>query len=83
MVASRNIDKKLKPLVWHLAPPSADIAIMGLARVFSAILLAIGSAAASSRLDVIDLPVGFVPEGITNGDEWIAYVGSLVGERTC
>eukprot|EP00903_Cladosiphon_okamuranus_P016257 g14994.t1 len=37
----------------------------------------VGCANASSRLDVIDLPVGFFPEGITNGDEWIAYVGSL------
>ncbi|CAM9696372.1 unnamed protein product [Ectocarpus sp. 13 AM-2016] len=32
---------------------------------------------ASSRLDVIDLPTGFAPEGITNGEGWTAYVGSL------
>ncbi|CAM9764608.1 unnamed protein product [Ectocarpus sp. 12 AP-2014] len=32
---------------------------------------------ASSRLDVIDLPTGFSPEGITNGEGWTAYVGSL------
>eukprot|EP00752_Nemacystus_decipiens_P012928 g11442.t1 len=40
-------------------------------------VLIIGSANGSSRLDVIDLPLGFFPEGITNGDEWTAYVGSL------
>lgn len=34
-----------------------------------------------SRLDVIDLPIGFFPEGITRGDdEWTAYVGSLAGD---
>ncbi|CAM9350375.1 unnamed protein product [Ectocarpus fasciculatus] len=33
---------------------------------------------ASSRLDVIDLPTGFFPEGITNGEGWTAYVGSLI-----
>lgn len=43
-------------------------------------VLIVGSASASSRLDVIDLPVGFFPEGITNGDGWIAYVGSLTSE---
>lgn len=37
-------------------------------------------ASASSRLDVIDLPMGFFPEGITSGGGWTAFVGSLVGE---
>eukprot|EP00904_Undaria_pinnatifida_P006177 jgi/Undpi1/268/HiC_scaffold_1.g00264.m1 len=33
---------------------------------------------ATSRLDVIDLPMGFFPEGIARGGEdWTAYVGSL------
>ncbi|CAN0166681.1 unnamed protein product [Ectocarpus sp. 6 AP-2014] len=35
-------------------------------------------ASASSRLDVIDLPTGFSPEGITSGRGWTAFVGSLV-----
>lgn len=43
-----------------------------------AILVTVASA--SSRLDVIDLPTGFSPEGITSGGGWIAFVGSLVGE---
>ncbi|CAM9340050.1 unnamed protein product [Ectocarpus sp. 6 AP-2014] len=34
-------------------------------------------ASASSKLDVIDLPRGFFPEGITNGEGWTAFVGSL------
>ncbi|CAM9316699.1 unnamed protein product [Ascophyllum nodosum] len=52
---------------------------MGLSSI-SIILICslVGSAAATSRLDVVDLPMGFSPEGITNGDEWIAYVGSLI-----
>lgn len=37
--------------------------------------------AASSRLDVIDLPTGFFPEGIALGEEWTVYVGSLGGEK--
>lgn len=40
-----------------------------------------GAAAKSSRLDVIDLPVGFFPEGIALAEEWTVYVGSLLGER--
>ena len=32
----------------------------------------------SSRLDVIDLPVGFFPEGIALGEGWTVYVGSLL-----
>lgn len=36
--------------------------------------------AASARLDVVDLPMGWKPEGITNGKGWTAYVGSLVGK---
>ncbi|CAN0019062.1 unnamed protein product [Ectocarpus sp. 6 AP-2014] len=38
---------------------------------------AIIASEASSRLDVIDLPTGFFPEGITNGEGWTAFVGSL------
>lgn len=37
--------------------------------------------AASSRLDVIDLPTGFFPEGIALGEEWTVYVSSLGGEK--
>lgn len=55
--------------------------MMGIVLFFFAFLLDFNYAAASSRLDVIDLPVGFAPEGITNGDEWTAYVGSIIGER--
>ena len=40
----------------------------------------IGSEA--SRLDLIDLPTGFFPEGITNGEGWTAYVGSLFSENS-
>lgn len=39
-----------------------------------------GVAAKSSRLDVVDLPVGFFPEGIALAREWTFYVGSLLGE---
>lgn len=52
----------------------------GLLLLSSLLIIGPGPANASSRLDVIDLPVGFRPEGITNGEEWIAYVGSLVSE---
>ena len=41
-----------------------------------------GPEAASSRLDVIDLPAGFVSGGITNGEGWTAYVGSVAGDST-
>lgn len=54
------------------------IGLSGLLLLASALIIA--SATASSRLDVIDLPLGFFPEGITNGDGWIAYVGSLASE---
>lgn len=40
-----------------------------------------GVAAASSRLDIIDLPVGFSPEGIALADEWTVYVGSITEGR--
>ncbi|CAM9164405.1 unnamed protein product, partial [Hapterophycus canaliculatus] len=52
---------------------------MKLSGFLSASLAILGSAfvSASSRLDVIDLPNGFYPEGITNGEGWTAYVGSL------
>lgn len=33
--------------------------------------------AASSRLDIIDLPLGFSPEGITLAEKWTVYVGSF------
>lgn len=47
-------------------------------------LLLLGPDAVRSRLDVIDLPIGFFPEGITRGDdEWTAYVGSLEGDNLC
>ncbi|CAM9667174.1 unnamed protein product [Scytosiphon promiscuus] len=49
-----------------------------LCSVVSALALWAGCVGASSRLDVIELPMGFYPEGITNGEEWTAYVGSLV-----
>lgn len=61
---------------------SLGIIVMGIVLFFFTFLLNFGCAAASSRLDVIDLPLGFSPEGITNGDEWTAYVGSLIGELT-
>lgn len=35
----------------------------------------LGVAAASSRPDLIDLPVGFFPEGIALAEEWTVYVG--------
>lgn len=38
-----------------------------------------GAAAKSSRLDVINLPVGFMPEGIALAEAWTVYVGSLQG----
>lgn len=34
---------------------------------------------ASSGLDVVDLPVGFMPEGITRGEDWTVYVGHRLG----
>ena len=46
-----------------------------------ACLVFVALEAVKSRLDVINLPVGFFPEGITRGDdEWTAYVGSLAGD---
>lgn len=52
---------------------------MGLQGAFTA-MLAVATAAvvgASSRLDIIDLPTGFFPEGITLAEEWTVYVGSF------
>ena len=58
---------------------------MGLFRTLTALLGAIGSipraASKSSRLDFIELPVGFMPEGIALAEEWTVFVGSLLGER--
>lgn len=55
--------------------------MMRLSGLLSASLMAIGlHFCASARLDVIDLPLGFFPEGITNGEEWTAYVGSLASK---
>lgn len=45
------------------------------------LMLLAGAAAAVNRLEVIDLPLGFAPEGITIGHPWEAYVGSIFGER--
>lgn len=50
---------------------------MRLSGLLSASLMTIGLKNTSARLDVIDLPLGFWPEGITNGEGWTAYVGSL------
>eukprot|EP00904_Undaria_pinnatifida_P000569 jgi/Undpi1/10512/HiC_scaffold_29.g12962.m1 len=51
---------------------------MGLQGVFAAMLtVATVVSAASSRLDIIDLPTGFFPEGITLAEEWTVYVGSF------
>lgn len=44
-------------------------------------LLFVGAESSSSKPDVIQLPVGFFPEGITIAKKSTAYVGSLVGER--
>lgn len=44
-------------------------------------LILTASNVASKRLDVIDLPDGFVSGGITNGEGWTAYVGSVAGEN--
>lgn len=57
---------------------------MGLQRVLAATVLTIAATAvaATSRLDIIDLPTGFFPEGITLAEEWTVYVGSFnEGER--
>ena len=46
-------------------------------------IIAIGVAAGSSRLDAIDLPKGFFPDGIALAEGWEVYVGSLLeGERS-
>lgn len=34
---------------------------------------------ASSGMDVVDLPTGFMPEGITRGEGWTVYVGNRIG----
>lgn len=62
------------------------LAFQGLGRMMARLLaglFVVGSLAiaTSAKPDVIDLPTGFFPEGITNGEEWTAYVGSLAGER--
>ena len=54
----------------------------GLLLLASAALSVVFFADASSRLDVIDLPVGFRPEGITGGEEWDAFVGSTISENS-
>lgn len=46
-----------------------------------ALVQAITVVVAGKKLDVIDLPIGFLPEGITLGREWTAYVGSFFGEN--
>lgn len=43
-------------------------------------LVCIGSEIATAKLDVIDLPMGFFPEGIALGDNSTAFVGSLAGD---
>lgn len=57
------------------------MAISGVVAAAVAIVVATGGAfsgatAASSRLDIIDLPVGFFPEGIALAEDWTVYVGS-------
>lgn len=42
--------------------------------------LFVGAAFASSRLEVIELPEGFQPEGIVFADGWTAYVSSIGSE---
>lgn len=57
-----------------------DKSAMGLHRVLRSVALTVAVAvvvAASSRLDIIDLPLGFFPEGITLAEEWTVYVGSF------
>ena len=48
-----------------------------------AALAAIGSIPATAfqtrRLDVIDLPIGYFPEGIALAEEWTVFVGSFIG----
>lgn len=52
---------------------------MGLQGVLAAIVLTIvaTAVAATSRLDIIDLPTGFFPEGMTLAEKWTVYVGSF------
>ena len=51
---------------------------MGFQGVFAAMLtIAATVVTACSRLDIIDLPAGFFPEGITLAEEWTVYVGSF------
>lgn len=52
---------------------------MGLQGFFATVVLTIVATvvAATSRLDIIDLPVGFSPEGITLAEKWTVYVGSF------
>ena len=40
-----------------------------------------GVAAVTSKPDVIDLPTGFFPGGITLGEGWTVYVGSNSGDN--
>ncbi|CAM9898713.1 unnamed protein product [Scytosiphon promiscuus] len=58
------------------------VAVSGVFAATAAIALAAGGAfpgvaAASSRLDVIDLPVGFGAEGIALAEEWTVFVSSV------
>lgn len=41
----------------------------------------LGVAFGSGDLDVINLPLGFQPEGIAFGRGWTGYVGSISGKR--
>lgn len=54
--------------------------VKGFFGLIASIFLA-GSEAVTG-LDVINLPDGFVPGGITSGGGWKVYVGSIAGDNT-
>lgn len=45
-------------------------------------VIAVPAVVAGKRLDLIDLPVGFQPEGVTLGHAQTVYVTSFTGENT-
>lgn len=67
-------------LVWQQAYSTYTMGVQG----FFVAMLAIAASAvtASSRLDIIDLPTGFAPEGITLAEEWTVYVGSFSDSKS-
>lgn len=45
-------------------------------------VIAVPAVMAGNNLDLIDLPIGFQPEGVTLGHEQTVFVSAFTGENT-